>query len=134
MQSFKLLLLLILGSLSFATGCDEDEDPNVTTNNRLQGDWEVSSFTVDGVEQIITGSVFDMEFEREDPDNGEFEWNFGPSGIFRGEYEIESNGEEIEFEFDAGGRFDMEVDIDGDDLELDGTVDNERWVIEAEKD
>lgn len=126
------LLALAMGSL-FIASCDEDEDPNEVTNNRLQGDWEVQSWTVDGVEQIVTGSSFDMEFEKGDPTNGEFEWDLGTEN-FDGEYEIESNGNEIEFEFDAGGQFDMDIDIDGDDLELDGRINNERWIIEAERD
>ena len=122
-----------MGSL-FIASCDEDEDPNEVTNRRLEGDWEVQSFTVDGVEQLVTGASFDMEFEKQDPTNGDFEWNFGAAGLFEGEYEIESNGEEVEFEFEAGGQFDMDIEIDGDDLELDGRVNNERWVIEAERD
>ena len=106
----------------------------MTTNNRLEGDWEVTSFTMDGVEQILTGSTFDREFEKEDPDNGEFEWNFGAEGVLRGDYEVESNGEELELDFEGGGRINMDIEIDGDDLELDGLVNNERWVIEAERD
>ena len=129
------LLLCLFATLSFAAcGDDDDVDPNEETNNRLEGEWEVDSWTVDGVE--VMGSLvtsFDMEYEKQGPTDGEVEWTIiggnGATSRVDGDYDIENSGTEIDIDGD-----DFDIEIDGDDLELSGTVNAERWVIEAERD
>ena len=133
-----LLLLLGVSALSTTACSDDDLDPREETNNRLQGDWTVESYRVDGEELLLQGSAFDMEFEKEDPFSGEFEWNISEitaSLRIRGDYEIESGGDEIELEGDqALQNVNFDIEIDGDELELEGTVNNQRWEIQAERD
>lgn len=140
MQFSKLLLLLLLGSATLVSSCGEDDDisANEDVNNRLEGDWEVTSFSIDGSETIPAGvQSFDMEFEKEGPEEGELDWDivyrpgsgFDPVRI-RGDYEISNEGREMEL--DGGIEFD--ITLNGDDLELAGTVDGRRWEIEAERD
>ena len=137
MKNFhKLLPLLALaGACTLGTACDDDDvDPNEDVNNKIQGDWEVESYTIDGVEQIqFTISRWDMEFTKQGPADGETEWDIvGGNGATSGgefDYDIENAGTEIDID---GLEFD--VDVDGDDLELSGNINGERWVIEAERD
>ena len=132
----KLLPLLALaGVCTLGTACDDDDvDPREDANNRLQGDWEVTSYTEDGEEQLdFTIAAFDMEFEKEDPFEGEFDWDVvytnGAQDPIRGEYEIEDNGTVIEIN---GIEYDLE--LDGDDLEMAGRVNAVRIIIQAERD
>ena len=139
MKSLNLLLALLLGvSTLFVSSCEDDPTPpNQDVNNRLNGEWEAESWTVDGTEVLLNGSTFDLEFERRDPEGGDFEWvtvENGQTTIIRGDYDIESEGTEIDLDFDSGASFDMEIDVDGDDLELEGLINNQRWVIRAERD
>ena len=127
------LLLLTLGALAF-TACDEDLDPREEANNRLVGDWDVTSLTIDGVEQMqVFITSFEMEYEKTDPFEGEGEWTLiGANGnVARsdGDYEIEDGGDGIEFD-----GIDFDLDLDGDDVEFEGILDGERWIIQAERD
>lgn len=127
------LFLLALATLAL-TACEEDLDPREEANNRLQGDWDVTSVTIDGVEQMqFSITSFEMEYEKTDPFEGDGEWTLiGTNGATTrsdGEYEVEDGGEGIEFD-----GLDFDLEIDGDDLEIEGIVDAERWIIQAERD
>ena len=127
------LYLLALGTLAL-TACDDDLDPREETNDRLVGDWDVTSLTQDGVELIGAGiTSFEMEFEKEDPFEGETEWTIicsdGSTQRLGGDYEIEDEGRGIEIEGD-----DYDVSVDGDELEISGAVNGVRWDIEADRD
>lgn len=127
------LALLALGTLAL-TACEDDLDPREEANNRLQGDWDVTSFTRDGVEFIGAGiSVYEIEFEKSDAFEGEAEENIiyssGESERFDLDYEIEDDGNAIEY-----GDNDLDLEVDGDDLTMSGNVDGFRFEIEAERD
>ncbi|MEL6276067.1 MAG: hypothetical protein AAFU03_13285 [Bacteroidota bacterium] len=129
-----LFLVAALTLLTFSSCNNEDTDPNESINNQLEGDWEVESFTIDGEERMnFTHNSFDMEFSKEGPASGEAQWNiiFTDGSTFNSEfdYEIENEGQEIDFDGD-----DFDIEIDGDDLELSGNVSGARWIIEAERD
>ena len=131
----KLLPLLALaGACTLGTSCKDDVDPREDANNKLQGDWEVTSYTEDGEEQMdFTVASWDMEFEKEDPFEGEFDWDIvytgGGTEPISGEYEIEDEGTVIEI-----NGIEYDLDLDGDDLEMAGRVNAVRIIIQAERD
>lgn len=134
-RNFHFLLMLVLVSLVTLTTCKKDEkDPNEATNDALAGDWDVDSFTLDGVEAIgFSVNSFSMEFTKQGPADGETEWllidTSGGSQTISGDYEIQNEGTEIDFEGD-----DFEIEIEGDDLTLEGNVNGTLWIIRAERD
>ena len=126
--------LFLLAATLLVSGCKDDVDPNVDVNNRLEGDWDVESFTVDGTEYM--GSVvtsFEMEYEKQSDTEGEAQWTViysnGATERTEGDYEIQNSGQEIDFD-----NTDLEIEIDGDELTLEGILDGFRVEIEAERD
>lgn len=124
---------LLFALLSF-TACKKDK-----LRKDLVGDWEVKSFTIDGVEakgSVITSSK--MEFEAYSGDNGDFEWSIsytdGSSETQTGDYTVDQEDEEITFEDNDGERIKLDFDLSNDDLELSGILDGQRVVIKAERD
>ncbi|MEM6879228.1 MAG: lipocalin family protein [Bacteroidota bacterium] len=135
------LFLLLIPILMLATACnnDEDIDPNEDMNNRLEGEWEVESFTTDGVEQIGTSySSFTIEFDKDGPIDGEVEWDLvGLSSLseqIEFAYEVESMGMELEMREPGGVELEFEIEMDGDELEMTATFSGQQWEIEAERD
>ena len=133
------LALFLLVAPGF-TSCDKDDD-NKETDLRVAivGDWEVTSFTIDGVEVVGTIVLASkMEFEAYTGSNGDFEWliNYGDGSSENqsGDYEVDQEDKEVELQSSDGEVLKLDVDIDGDDLELSGNLDGERVVIKAERD
>lgn len=131
------MLLLVLPAMTSCDKCKDKDNP--TVKEQLVGEWEIKSFTVDGVEvkgPIITSSK--MEFEEYTGNNGDFEWSIsyidGSSELQTGDYEVDEEDKEIELEDNDGDRLKFDFDLDGDDLELSGTIDGERYVLKAERD
>lgn len=137
----KFLPLLALASVcTLGVACDDDEvDPNQDINNRLEGDWEVESYTLDGVEIIGAGvSRYDIEFEKTGSVEGDFEqlviFSSGETAPGDGEYEIRDGGAELRLEYRDGGSDTYNIEVDGDDLTLEATLDGVREIIRAERD
>ena len=129
----NLILCLFAGTLLLGA-CKEDLDPREEVHDQLVGEWEVESFTVDGVESIGTFiQSFEMEYTKQDAFTGETEWTVidgvGTTTRQESDYTIEAEGREIDIDGD-----DLDITIVGDDLTLSGNVDGDRWVIEAERD
>lgn len=135
MKNFKKFQVLFFLSVSVLfIQCTIDIDPNEDVNNRLNGDWDVESFRYDGQEQIsYTINTFTMEFTKETATTGETQWTLfdvlGDVTSFAGDYEIIEEGQRIEFEGDE-----LNIDIEGDFLTIEGNVDGIYWEIAAEKD
>jgi hypothetical protein len=133
------LLLLVLPSL---TSCKKDKDDNNSNSNlreAIVGEWEVTSFTIDGVEFV--GSVIlasKMEFETYSGVNGDFEWSInygdGTSETQSGDYEVDEEDKEVELKSDDGEIFKLEAEVDGEELKLSGNLDGERVVVKADRD
>lgn len=132
------LLLLVLSGF---TSCkkDDDKDNNASLRAAIVGEWEVTSFTFDGVE--VMGTVIlasKMEFEAYTGSNGDFEWSInygdGSSENQSGDYEVDEEDKEVELQSNDGEIFKLEADVDGDKLELSGNLDGERVVIKADRD
>ena len=133
------LALFLLVAPGF-TSCDKDDD-NKETDLRVAivGDWEVTSFTIDGVEVVGTIVLASkMEFEAYSGSNGDFEWvvNYadGTSETASGDYTLDEEDAEVELENNDGERIKFDVEIDGDDMELSGILDGERYELKAERD
>lgn len=138
LATLALLLLVLAG---FSSCKKDDDDKNDTSNLRqaIVGEWDVTSFTFDGVEvvgTVITSSK--MEFEAYTGSNGDFEWNInygdGSSENQIGDYEVDEEDNEVELQSANGSIFKLEAEIKGDKLELSGILDGERVVVEAERD
>jgi hypothetical protein len=132
------LLLLVLPGF---TSCDKDDDNDNNSNLRVAivGDWEVTSFTIDGVEVIGTIILASkMEFEGYSGANGDFEWSInygdGSSEKQSGDYTVDEEDKEVELQSADGETLKMEADVKGDKLELSGNLDGERVVIKADRD
>ena len=126
-------VLLLLTALSF-TSCDKIK----RVANNLEGDWKVKSFTIDGVEAMRVGvNNFTLEFDDYSDDEGDFEWRIiyvdGTSETLSGEYGIDDDGKELELNANDKA-YQMDMDLDGDELELEGIVDGEKVIIKADKD
>ncbi|MEO1417946.1 MAG: hypothetical protein AAFW00_21870 [Bacteroidota bacterium] len=109
----------------------------------LEGDWDVKSFTEDGVETM--GTIFtsvQIEFEEYGETEGETNWTFlattGVSTIVTGDYQLNDDGTEVEISFKSGSLtgeiVDFDLELQDSDMELSGNIDGFRWVIDAEKD
>ncbi|MEO0640990.1 MAG: hypothetical protein AAFY70_14755 [Bacteroidota bacterium] len=132
------LLSLFVLSLTFSS-CD----PLRPILMILEGDWDVTSFTEDGVE--VMGTVFtsiQIEFEEYGETEGETNWTFlgtnGASTLVTGDYQLNDDGSEVEISFNSGSLtgeiLDFDLDLEDDEMELAGNIDGFRWVIDADKD
>lgn len=133
------LLLLVLANFS---SCKKDDDTQNNSSNLRQaivGEWEVRSFTIDGAE--VLGTVIlasKMEFEVNSGSNSDFAWRLNYSDNSNetqiGDYEVAQEGKEVELKSNDGDILKLDVAIDGDDLRLSGSLDDERIVIKADRD
>lgn len=131
---FALLMLSI--AVVGMTSCKKDKKP--TFKEEVVGDWEVKSFTEDGVELMSTiVTSFTMEYEAYSGTNGDFEWviNYadGSSERITGDYEVDVEDKEIKLIKDDGTQT-LDIDVDSDDLEIEGIIDGFRYVIKADRD
>ncbi len=122
--------------LSFVlTGCSKE----ARIGKKLAGTWDATSFTEDGVELI--GSLltsFEMYFGEYNKKDGKGDYKFtavllGSSIIETGTYSLDSAGEEVTFTTDAGETTTYMLTLDGDNLELEGTVDGLKYIIQAKR-
>ena len=132
-KSIQLFYLILPLAFFVFTSCEKDSDPNEDTNNQIQGEWDVKSWTLDGVEQMdFTVNTFEMDFKKESGIGGETDWLIiftdGSTTRIDGDYEIQNDGREIDVDGD-----DLNIDIDRDNMDMSGNIDGRRWEIEAEK-
>ena len=131
---FALLMLSI--AVVGMTSCKKDKKP--TFKEEVVGDWEVKSFTEDGVELMSTiVTSFTMEYETYAGSNGDFEWviNYadGTSERITGDYEIDVEDKEIKL-IKNDGTTTLDIDVNNDDVEIEGIIDGFRYVIKADRD
>ena len=143
MKIHKYILLIFLAisvsMMSISCGDDtpdtpmEEVDENEKANDKVDGDWRVTSLRIDGVETI--GWLFQkvtMEFDADkDAATGDTEWEFldfdGITDIASGSYEIKNDGEELELDGDE-----FELHVTSSNLDLEGNIDGEYWEIQSE--
>ena len=135
--SYLLLIAVLLTSSSCIGslfGGDDDEDgptADVVTNLALDGDWEGQSFNITNLGESI-GEVFgaiELEFDADDDNTGEFsifyfvlESGTTQAAIVErsGDYIITGDGAAIAFDYDRGSSETYVLNIDGDNLVLNG--------------
>jgi len=131
-------MLLLIGFL--VNSCEKD-DPKDNILNQLEGEWDVKSFTEDGVETVgFLFNIFEMEYEEYESNEGDFRWTLidvnGQTTIISGEYECNTAGDEVELSFRNNslfeGTYEFDMTIDDDDLSLEGNIDGLKYVIDAE--
>jgi hypothetical protein len=139
-QKPTLLVLLLAACCLALSSCKKE-----TLADKLEGEWNVKSYTGDGVEYISPSDItsFDMEYEEYDADDreGDFSWDVrysdGSSEVISGTYEVDIDDEELELKITNSGltfTVVLDIDLDGDDLELSGNIDGEATVFKAERD
>ena len=111
-----------------------DENKSEDTNQNLQGTWNVTSWTHGGDEQLgtILASSYTMEFDSISGTSGFTDWTIttgvGFVNHISGDYDVQDNGKILEFQ---GQDWDLEVD--GDELRVEGEILSESYVLIAEK-
>lgn len=131
---FTLLLLSL--ALAGMTSCKKDKNP--TIQEEIAGDWEVKSFTEDGVE--LLGSIvtsFTMEYDEYSGSKGDFTWQIyyadGTTERITGDYKVNQEDKELEMIKD-GETITMDIDVDGNNVTMEGTIDGFRYVVKAKRD
>lgn len=127
------LFLAMLATISLVS-CKKD---TITLRDMIVGDWEVTSFSVDGVELIAAGASFTMEYDEYSGEDGDFEWVIIESGAterYVGDYEVDNLARELKVTPDGEAPTKLDLDIQGNKMELSGNVDGYRWEIEAKRD
>lgn len=130
--TFLMLSIAIVG----VSSCKKDNDP--TLKDEVVGDWEVKSFTEDGVELMNTVvSSFTMEYESYSGINGDFEWQIfygdGSSERITGDYEVDVEDKEIKLIKDDGTTT-LELEVNGDNIVIEGIIDGFRYVVKGKRD
>jgi hypothetical protein len=133
--SFSLLIFVALSLVS----CD----PAVRIAKKLEGNWDVTSYTEDGVEfMTVDINTFKIEFEEYADDEGDFSWTLidtgGASIILDGTYEMKKDGDEMDITFKSGAlngtSSTLDVDLNEDELGLSGNINGFLIKIEADRD
>lgn len=148
-MKFKFLLLPALTLGLFFTSCKKDSnttptnnnsgsttvtDANETTNNKINGNWKVTSLTIDGIETM--GKIFQqvkMEYQKQDKTNGFLDLLLidvtGSTTVGGGNYEIRNKGTEVAL---SSGEF-YTISFNGNKMSMTGNNNGEKWVFEATK-
>lgn len=136
--SLAAMALLFLATFSLSS-CKKDKDTTPSPTQAIVGTWKISSFTIDGVE--IKGTIVassKITFDAYTGANGDFEWTIlytdGTSEIATGDYTVDEADREVKLENDNGETIKFDYDLDGNDLELSGILDGERYVLKADRD
>lgn len=142
MSKFNLAALaLLLLTATAMTSCkkDKNDDPAPAPSHAIVGEWDIESFTIDGVE--IKGTVVlssRIKFGEYTGANGNFEWTIvyadGSGEVAAGDYTADEEDGVVELENDNGQTLRFDYEIDGDALELSGNLDGERYELKAERD
>ena len=141
-QFFQIPVAIFAALMLTLTACEKDKDkpkPEPTVQEKMVGKWDVKSFTIDGVEikgSIVTTSNFDLKAYT--GNDGDFAWviNYadGTSDHTNGDYTVDTDDKEIKFDADNGEHIQFDFDLDGNDLELSGTLEGERYILKAKRD
>lgn len=132
----RIFAILILSVAAIGlTNCKKEKAP--TLKEEVVGNWEVKSFTEDGVE--LMGSIvisFTMEYDQYSGSNGDFFWqiNYGDGSSERvtGDYTVDLEDKQIKL-VKNDGTITMDLDVSGDRVEMEGIIDGYRYVVKGKK-
>jgi len=111
--------------------------------NQLEGDWKATSVKEDGDELLgsdLTGLTLEFDDYSADDDEGDFSWTFSDDiedYTESGTYEVDSEDAQVKIIVTDGTdsyTYNFDVEVDGDELTLEGNIDGSEIVIEAERD
>lgn len=130
------LFMLVLPAI---TSCNKDDkDDNPTPQTGLSDKWEVSSFTIEGVEikgVVIRSSQF--EFDATTNTTGTFSWvmNYtdNTSDTVIGTYTLTDEGNKITLDSNGDKTIELDITVAGDKLELSGVMDESLIVVKADR-
>ena len=135
LQALGLILLFLPGLVS----CKKDKNDEPALRDQIVGEWEITSFTVDGLELMdfaLNSSV--LEFGTADGSKGDYQWSFnyidGTSTNTDGDYEVDEDSEEVIFDGKTQSEMRYDLDLDGDELEMSGIVDGSRYELKLQRD
>ena len=135
----KISTYLTIGLTSFLlfSGCTLF-DPDLKIARQLEGEWEVTSFTVDGVESMqALFSRFVMEYEKYNDGEGDFNFTLnniaGGTDNFFGEYVVDEDGTNLELTYDNGAVENWDLDLEKDNLDMTSVIDGSNYRITAER-
>lgn len=134
--TFSLMLLTLAGMES----CKKDKDiDEPSLREQLAGEWEIKSFTVDGLELMgyaLNSSI--LELEATNTSKGDYEWSFnyadGSNTDTNGNYEVDEDSKELMFDNNTASEMRYDIDLKDDNLEMSGTVDGSHYKLELERD
>ncbi len=124
--------------LSFVlAGCSKE----AKIGKKLAGTWDVTSYTIDGVESM--GSVFssvELFFGTYNKKDRKGDYTFtavdalGQTTVEKGTYSLNDTGEEVTFTADSGGDDSIfMLTLDGDNLEMETTTNGYKIILQAKR-
>jgi len=136
------LLFLFAGALLF-TSCEVtvNDFPNEDTQDELVGTWDATSFernTSGNAPREELGRILDamrLQFNRNGPTTGNVTFTLVPLARLGQDDQVSSGGYEVRADGDilAIGTDELNMDLSGNSLTLDGQVGSEFWTIVATK-
>ncbi|MBK7409503.1 MAG: hypothetical protein IPL49_01905 [Saprospirales bacterium] len=132
------ILVLLLSSFLFSSCSIFDAD--IRFANRLEGEWEVKSFTEDGVEMMqFDFNRIQLEFEKYSKGEGDFTftYTFYDGDIISdfGEYTVDEKGTNLELTYAPNSYVEnWDMDIQKDELTMESVIDQYKYIIKAERD
>ena len=130
-KSFKAIAIVFFALV--LVQCTRNESSNGEPKDTLNGIWNVESFKLEGEEQIQqTFSTFKVEFKKKTATTGTTIWtiakNSGATEITESDYTMMNEGTRIAIDGDE-----LNMEIHGDLLTMEGDVDGLFFEIDAEK-
>ncbi len=137
MKLSRFLAVALLASFVLV-GCSKE----ARVSKKLVGIWDVTSWTVDGTEYmeafLSSATIVFSDYSKKDS-KGDYKFTvvdalFGTTTVEDGTYSLNSTGEEIEFSPDNGDpSYTFVLTLDGDNLEMEGTLDGVKHVVQAKR-
>jgi hypothetical protein len=138
-----LLKFGLLPCLLFVLAVSSCKKDDPTLAEQMADDWDVESFTEDGIESIGADiTTMKMEYEAYSGDDGDFTWDItyvdGSNEKVQGEWSVDEADKELNLTFTSGGAsggtVTFDIDLDGNNLELEGVLDGFNYRIKADRD
>ncbi len=137
MKFSRFALAALLFSFVLA-GCSKE----LRVGKKLAGTWDITSFTVDGEEYMgVLFSSFEAFFGEYSKADSKGDYTitavdavFGGTTVEKGTYSLDSAGEELTFTPEDGSDpTTYTLSLDGDNFEMEGTVNGFKQIIQAKR-
>lgn len=136
-MNFKFGFLMVALIALTLSACEKDKDP--TLQEQMVGNWDVTSFTEDGVE--LVGAIiqaFTMRYDEYEGNEGSVRWTItysnGATEVVNGFYTVNEENKTLRIESNSGDVIRLDIDLSGSRLLLSGNLDGFSVMIRADKD